>query len=179
MGNYLYLASEAASEAGSEGFGFNFDILETNLINLSILVGLLIFYGRKFVGNILRERRAKIEQEIKDAETRAQEAAASLADAQQKLAQAQAEAEKIRSNAQETAKKSKESILSGAAQEVERIKAAASQEMDSEQAIAIAELRQRIATLALERAESQLKGCLDDPAQKQLVNRSIAQLGGG
>ena len=178
VGN-LYLAAEAAAENGSEGFGLNFNILETNVINLAILIGLLVIYGRKFVGNILSERRAKIEQEIQEAEVRAKDAAAALADAQQKLAQAQAEAEKIRSNAQETAKKTKESILSGASQEVERIKVAANQEMDSEQAKAIAELRQRIAALAIERAESQLRERLDDPAQTQLVNRSIAQLGGG
>ena len=177
MGNFLYLA-EAAVEHSESGFGLNLDILETNLINLGILIGLLLFYGRKFIGNILSDRRAKIEQEIKDAETRAQDSAAALADAQQKLAQAQAEAEKIRKNAEETAKKAKESILSQAGQEVERIKAAASQELDSEQAKVIAELRQRIATLAIERVESQLRERLDDSAQTQLVDRFVAQLGG-
>ena len=175
MENFLYLA-EAAEH--SEGFGLNLDILETNIINLSILIGLLLFYGRKFIGNILSDRRAKIEQEIKEAETRAQDAAAALADAQQKLAQAQAEAEKIRKNAEETAKKAKESILSQAGQEVNRIKAAASQELDSEQAKVIAELRQRIAALAVERVESQLRERLDDSAQTQLVDRFVAQLGG-
>ena len=175
MENFLYLA-EAAEH--SEGFGLNLDILETNIINLSILIGLLLFYGRKFIGNILSDRRAKIEQEIKEAETRAQDAAAALADAQQKLAQAQAEAEKIRKNAEETAKKAKESILSQAGQEVNRIKAAASQELDSEQAKVIAELRGRIAALAIERVESQLRERLDDSAQTQLVDRFVAQLGG-
>lgn len=177
MGNILYLA-EAAVEHSESGFGLNLDILETNLINLGILIGLLLVYGRKFIGNILSDRRAKIEQEIKDAETRAQDAAAALADAQQKLAQAQAEAEKIRKNAQETAQKAKESILAQAGQEVERIKSAASQELDSEQAKVIAELKQRIATLAIERVESQLKERLDHSAQTQLVDRFVAQLGG-
>ena len=175
MGNFLYLA-EAAEH--SDGFGLNLDILETNLINLGIIIGLLLFYGRKFIGNILSDRRAKIEQEIKDAETRAQDSAVALADAQQKLAQAQAEAEKIRKNAEETAKKAKETILSQAGQEVNRIKAAASQELDSEQAKVVAELRGRIATLAIERVESQLKERLDDSAQTQLVDRFVAQLGG-
>ncbi len=43
----LLLATEA-KEAAAEGFGINTDILGTNLFNLSILLGLIIFYGAKF-----------------------------------------------------------------------------------------------------------------------------------
>ncbi|MEM1254426.1 MAG: F0F1 ATP synthase subunit B, partial [Cyanobacteria bacterium P01_H01_bin.21] len=32
-----------ASEEG--GFGLNFDILETNLINLVIIIGVLVYFG--------------------------------------------------------------------------------------------------------------------------------------
>ncbi|NJK69970.1 MAG: F0F1 ATP synthase subunit B, partial [Microcoleus sp. SU_5_3] len=42
MGTVLLLATEASREGG---FGLNFDILETNLINLSIVIGLLFYFG--------------------------------------------------------------------------------------------------------------------------------------
>ena len=102
----LLLAAEASAvhselaEAGEGGFGLNVDILETNIINIAILVGVLFYFGRKVISNILSERRLNIETEIKAAEQRAKEAAAALSDAQQKLTQSQAEAQRIRSSAE-------------------------------------------------------------------------------
>ncbi len=175
MGTVLLLATEASGEGG---FGLNFDILEANLINLIILVGLLFYFGRGFLGNILNERRSAIEEAIKEAETRQKEAAAALAEQQQKLTLAQAEAERIRAAAEENAIAAKEAILAQGAQDVERMKATAGQELEAEQERAIAQLRARVASMALERVESQLKTSLDDSAQHQLIDRSIALLGG-
>src|SRR3712207_3825362 len=115
MGTFSFLATEAAQAAESGGFGLDFNILETNLINLAIIIGVLFYFGRKVVGNVLNERRSRIEQEIRDAEKRQKDAAAALADAQQKLAKAQAEAEQIRAAAEENAKKAREEILAQAA----------------------------------------------------------------
>ena len=80
----LYLA-EAHSEVEG-GFGLNLNILETNLINLSILLGILYFYGSKIVGDILSERRSKIAQQIEEIEQKQKTAAATLANEQEKLA---------------------------------------------------------------------------------------------
>jgi F-type H+-transporting ATPase subunit b len=183
MGTFSFLATaaaEVAAEGGSEGgFGLNFDILETNLINLVIILGVLFFFGRKFLGNILSERRAKIEEAIRDAEKRQKDAAAALADAQQKLAKAQAEAEKIRASAEESAQAARTAILEASLQDVERMKATAVQGLNTERDRAIAELRQRVAALAMERVESQLRDRLDESAQHQLIDRSIALIGGG
>ena len=32
--------------AEAEGFGINTDIFETNILNLSVVIGVLIYYGR-------------------------------------------------------------------------------------------------------------------------------------
>ena len=175
MGTVLLLATEASREGG---FGFNFDVLETNLINLVIIIAVLFYFGRDFLGKILTERRSGIEQAILEAEKRQKDAAAALAEQQQRLTQAQAEAERIRTASEETAKKAKEAILAQAAQDVERMKATAGQELEAEQERAIAQLRSAVVSLALERVESQLKTSLDDSAQNQLIDRSIALVGG-
>jgi len=47
MGTFLLLAAEAHEAAEKGGFGINFDIFEANLINLAILIGVLIYFGRK------------------------------------------------------------------------------------------------------------------------------------
>ncbi len=68
--------------------------------------------------------------------------------------------------------------MAKAQQDVERLKQTAAADLNTEQERAIAQLRQRVATLALQRVESQLKGGIADDAQQSLIDRSIAQLGG-
>ena len=179
MGTLSFLATEAAQAVESGGFGLNLNLFETNLINLGLLIGVLFYFGRKVLGNILGERRSRIEQEVRDAEKRQKDAAAALADAQQKLAKAQAEAEKIRAAAEESAKAAREVILAQAAKDVERLKETAAKDLDTARERAIAELRERVAALAIQRVESQLSDRLDDSAQQHLIDRSIAILGGG
>ncbi len=173
MGNLLL-----ATEAHSGGFGLNFNVFEANLINLTLLVGVLVYFGRGFLGNVLQSRRSRIEEAIAEVEEKQKKAAEALADQQQKLAQAQAEAERIRKAAQENAKAVKEAIAAQSAQDIQRLKETAAQDLNSEQERAIAELKQRIAALALQKVEAQLKECLNESDQQQLIDRSIAQLGG-
>lgn len=167
------LGAEVAEEGG---FGLNFDILETNLVNLLVVFALLIYFGRGFLGKILGDRRSAIEAAIKDAEQRKQAAASALAEQQQKLAQAQGEAAKIRTSAEEGAKAAREAILVKAEQDIQRMRDTAAQEMGSDQERVINELRQRIAIMAMQRAEGELPSRLNDDLQQRLVNSSIAQL---
>lgn len=176
MGNFWLLAH---AEAASKGFGLNLDIFETNIINLVIVIGVLVYFGRGVLGKILAERRENIESTIAEAEKRQKDAAAALAEQQQKLAQAQAEANRIRAEAETKAKAAKEAILAQAKKDVERLQAEAVQDLTASQERAIAQLRQRVTAMALANVESQLKTQLDEAKQQKLVDRSIALLGGG
>ncbi|MBD2022092.1 F0F1 ATP synthase subunit B [Leptolyngbya sp. FACHB-36] len=172
------LGAETAEAAEKHGFGLNFDIFESNLINLSIVIALLVYFGRNFLGKTLGDRRAAIETAIREAEVRRKDAAAALADQQQKLAQAQSEAAKIRSSAEEAAKIARAEILAKAEQDIQRMREVAAQDLSSEQERVITELRQRVVALALQQVESELPTRLNDDNQRQLVNRSIAMIGG-
>jgi F-type H+-transporting ATPase subunit b len=175
----LFLLATELPEAMKEGgFGLNFDILETNLLNLTIVIGLLVYFGRSFLGKSLAERQSRVETMIQEAEQRKKDAAAVLADQQQKLAQAQAEAAHIRMEAEESAKAARAAILAQAEQDVERMRATAAQDVATQQERVMQELRQRIAAMALERVEGQLKAGLNENSQQQLIDRSIAMLGG-
>lgn len=176
MSTFLFLAA-AHSEAES-GFGLNLDILDTNLINLLLLLGILFYYGKPIVSNILSERRAKIAAQIEEIEQQQQQAEKTLAAEQNKLKQAEATAAKIRAEAETNAQQAKANILAQGEKEVERLKAMAGQDLSSEEQRAIAELKQRVATLAMERVQSQLSDVLDEAAQAKLIDKSIAQLGG-
>ena len=119
MGNFWLLAhAEAASEAG---LGLNLDIFETNLINLAIVIGVLVYFGRQVLGKILTERSENIESAIADAEKRQKDAAAALAEQQQNLAEAQAEANRIRAEAETKAKAAKDVILAQAQERCRKV----------------------------------------------------------
>jgi len=173
----LILATETAS-AGEGGFGLNFDIFETNLVNLAILVGIVVYFGRKTLTNILGERRSKIAEEIQEAEARQSQAAAALALEQEKLAQAQSEAERIRQAAEERAAKATAEIEAKTERDIARLRETAEKDLSSEQERVIAELRQQISQLAIAKAEEQLTSRLDNATQERLIDRGIAQLGG-
>lgn len=172
-----WLIAEAGVEAAEEG-GLAANILEANLVNLLIVIGLLVYFGRGFLGKILSERRNDIKAALKEAEERRQKAAAALADEQQKLAQAQQEAARIRTAAEERAVAVKASLLAEAEVEVQRMKEGLSQDLNAERERAIADLRQRVSTLALQKAESELPSRMTDELQTNIINRSIAMIGG-
>ncbi|MBH8560956.1 F0F1 ATP synthase subunit B [Nostoc sp. CENA67] len=185
MGTFLLLAAEAnavgselAEGAAEGGFGLNLDILETNLINLAILIGILFYFGRKVLSNILSERKSNIATAIQEAEGRLKEAQIALSQAQEQLTQAQAEAQRIRKAAEENAQKAKEATLAKAAQDVERLKQTAAADLNTERERALAELRQRVAALALQKVESELRAGIADDVQQAIIERSIAQVGG-
>jgi len=177
MESFLLLATEAA-EISEGGFGLNFDIFESNLINLLIIIGALFYFGRNFLGNILKERKKKIVEAIADAETKVKAGSTALAEAQQNLAQAQIKAGKILKEAEASAQAAKESILLKASQDVEKLKENAVQDLNAEQDRAIAQLRSRIAILALEKVETDLRSNLSSSVQHNLIDQSIALLGG-
>lgn len=175
MGTLILLTAEAAHEGG---FGLNLDILETNIINLAIVIGVLVYFGRDILGKTLSDRRSQIEQSIAEAEGRVKEAAAELAKQQQSLAQAKAEAEKIKAKALETANVTKDAILKQSEQDIARMKANAASDLETLQERVLGELRQRVANMAVQRAEAHLRDQMNDDSQRQLIDRSIAMIGG-
>ena len=68
--------------------GLNLDILETGLINILILVAILVYTGKDFLGSILEERKTNIVKGVQDAEDRLKEANRRLSEAQKQLSQA-------------------------------------------------------------------------------------------
>jgi F-type H+-transporting ATPase subunit b len=154
MLNSLLILATEAQEMGEGGFGINLDFLEANIFNLAILLGIVIYYAPKTLGKTLGDRRSKIAEAIQEAEARQKQTAKTLADEQQKLAQAQAE------------------------QDVARLRETAAKDLGAEQDRVMGELQRRIAALAVEKAEADIKGRLTNNDQDRLIDRCIAQLGG-
>ena len=82
------------AENGS--IGLNLDILETGVLNIAALVGILVYTGRDFLGSILQERKDTIVKSVQDAEDRLDEANRRLSEAQKQLSQAHVVISEIR-----------------------------------------------------------------------------------
>ena len=74
--------------ANEEGIALNLDILETGLLNIIALLGILIYTGKDFLGSLLEERKTTIVKSVQDAEDRLNEAQKRLNEAQKQLNQA-------------------------------------------------------------------------------------------
>ena len=85
MENFTQIFTLLAEE---EGISLNLDILETGVLNIIALVGILIYTGRDFLGSLLEERKATIVKSIQDAEDRLNEAQKRLTEAEKQLSQA-------------------------------------------------------------------------------------------
>jgi F-type H+-transporting ATPase subunit b len=171
------LGAEMA-EAESKGFGLNLNLFETNIINLAIVIGVVVYFLKGALTKTLSERSAAIETALSEAERKQAETAKALTAEQAKLKAAQAEAAQIVEKAKADAVKARETILAKGKADVAAMQAAAAADMGAEEAKVMAQLRQRVAELAMQKAGEALPGRLDSGKQQRLIDRSISTLGG-
>lgn len=175
----LLFAEAAVAEAVEEaGFGFNPDILGSNVINIVVIVAFLVYVSKNVVGGILSERKAEIVKAIESAEARQKGALEELAKQQENLAQAQQEAERIKQQAEATAQKVRDQVMAQAERDIEQQRAAADREIASERARVADRLRRDLVRQALERVEAELPARMDDGTKGRLIDNSIQLLGG-
>jgi F-type H+-transporting ATPase subunit b len=163
--------------ASHGGFGLNLNILDTNLINLVIVIGVLVWFLRGFLGGMLERRRQTILTELNDAEMRLQAANDALVQAQQDLAAAQQKAEQIRADGQARAEAVRSDSERRTIEDMARLKQDAVADLNAEAARVTDLLRREAARQAIEKALATLAGKLDVAAQARLIDQSINTLG--
>ena len=102
--------------------GFNTDIFDTNLINLSLVVGVVVTLGGDALTSALDERRRSILSSLEDANNKFNEAQNLLKSAQTKLEEAKMEALSIEKAAPSEAKMTSDRILEVASNELQRLR---------------------------------------------------------
>jgi len=157
----------------TEGFGLNFNLFETNIINLSLVIFGLYKFLPGFIGGILERRRSAILQDLKDAEHRLEAATKSLDGAKKDLASAEQKAEKIRSDCKLRAEAIRLESEKRTVEEMARIKQGAASDLNAEASRVSTQLRREAARLAIEKALSVLPGKLDENAQDRFLRDSI------
>ncbi|MFN9547668.1 MAG: F0F1 ATP synthase subunit B [Cyanobacteriota bacterium] len=163
--------------ASHGGFGLNFDLFETNIINLAIVIAGLVWFLRGFLGGILERRREAIVHDLREAEERLSAAAAALAEVQKGLGDAQKKAEQIRADGKARADAIRLDSEQRTIEEIARMKQAATSDLANEASRVTDQLRRETALKAIENALAALPGKLDAEAQARLIDQSIQSLG--
>ena len=163
--------------AAEQGIGLNLDILETGLINIIVLIGILIYSGNDFLGSLLEERKTTIAQNVKDAEERLNEAQNRLSEAQKQLNQASVVISEIKADTLTTKKIMLEADAFDARKDLKSRFERALIAFKSKERQIFFEIKEQITSLVLSRTVSRVKETFaqEKPAAK-LINNTIRTL---
>ena len=128
---------------------------------------------------ILRERRARVEQGLADAEQARKDRESAEAERLAALQEARREANDIISRAQKVAQDSRDADIAATKAELERMRERATAEIDAEKQRAIGELRGEVADLALAAASRVVGETISTDRERRLVQEFLAETGTG
>nr|QUG10551.1 ATP synthase CF0 B subunit [Hymenophyllum wrightii] len=158
------------------GFGSNTNILEINLINLILVLGLLFYFGKGVLINLLENRKRTILSTIRDAEDCYKEATERLKQARTRLQQAKIKADEIRVNGLTQMEKEKRDLIDAADEDSKRLEDSKNFTIRFEERRAIEQVRQQVSRLASERALESLNSRLDSDLHLRMIDYHIGLL---
>nr|BDY08431.1 CF0 subunit I [Lysimachia hemsleyi] len=161
--------------AGS--FGFNTDILATNPINLSVVLGVLIFFGKGVLSDLLDNRKQRILNTIRNSEELRGGAIEQLEKARARLRKVEIEADEFRVNGYSEIEREKFNLINSTYKTLEQLENYKNETIHFEQQRAINEVRQQVFQQALEGAIGTLNNCLNNELHLRTISANIGMFG--
>nr|AEX93677.1 ATP synthase CF0 B chain [Doryanthes palmeri] len=161
--------------AGS--FRFNTDILATNPINLSVVLGVLIFFGKGVLNDLLDNRKQRILSTIRNSEELRRGAIEQLERARARLRKVEMEADEYRMNGYSEIEREKVNLINATSYSLERLENYKNETLHFEQQRAINQVRQRVFQQALQGALGTLNSCLNSELHFRTISANIGILG--
>nr|QWW91935.1 ATP synthase CF0 subunit I [Keteleeria fortunei var. cyclolepis] len=157
------------------GFGSNTNILETNIINPSVVLSVLIYFG-KGVSNLLDNRKQKILSTIQNSEELCKVAIDQLEKARVRLREVERIADEIRVNGDSQIEREKEDLIKVASENLEQLEDPKNETVYAEQQRAIDQIRQQVSRQALRRAIGTLNSRLNTELHLRTIDHNIGLL---
>uniref|UniRef100_UPI0030E1CED4 ATPase subunit I n=1 Tax=Adinandra glischroloma TaxID=1007873 RepID=UPI0030E1CED4 len=161
--------------AGS--FGFNTDILATNPINLSVVLGVLIFFGKGVLSDLLDNRKQRILNTIRNSEELRGGAIEQLEKARARLRKVEMEADQFRVNGYSEIEREKWNLINSTYKILEQLENYKNETIHFEQQRAINQVRQRVFQQALQGALGTLNSCLNNELHLRTISANIGMFG--
>nr|QST18765.1 ATP synthase CF0 subunit I [Camellia brevistyla]UKE80940.1 ATP synthase CF0 subunit I [Camellia meiocarpa]USN93736.1 ATP synthase CF0 subunit I [Camellia oleifera var. oleifera]USN93822.1 ATP synthase CF0 subunit I [Camellia oleifera var. oleifera]USN93994.1 ATP synthase CF0 subunit I [Camellia oleifera var. oleifera] len=161
--------------AGS--FGFNTDILATNPINLSVVLGVLIFFGKGVLSDLLDNRKQRILNTIRNSEELRRRAIEQLEKARSRLRKVEMEADQFRVNGYSEIEREKLNLINSTYKTLEQLENYKNETIRFEQQRAVNQVRQRVFQQALQGALGTLNSCLNNELHLRTISANIGMFG--
>nr|YP_009754095.1 ATP synthase CF0 subunit I [Vachellia nilotica subsp. indica]YP_009771317.1 ATP synthase CF0 B subunit [Pterolobium punctatum]QIQ56884.1 ATP synthase CF0 subunit I [Vachellia nilotica subsp. indica]QIT02019.1 ATP synthase CF0 B subunit [Pterolobium punctatum]WBU14955.1 ATP synthase CF0 subunit I [Pterolobium punctatum] len=161
--------------AGS--FGFNTDILATNPINLSVVLGVLIFFGKGVLSDLLDNRKQRILKTIRNSEELREGAIEQLEKARTRLRKVEMEADRFRVNGYSEIEREKLNLINSIYTTLEQLENYKNETIHFEQQRVINQVRQRVFQQALQGALGTLNSCLNNELHLRTISANIGMFG--
>nr|YP_009894003.1 ATPase I subunit [Conringia orientalis]QKK40375.1 ATPase I subunit [Conringia orientalis] len=161
--------------AGS--FGFNTDILATNPINLSVVFGVLIFFGKGVLNDLLDNRKQRILNTIRNSEELREGAIQQLENARARLRKVETEADKFRVNGYSEIEREKLNLIDSTYRTLKQLENYKNETILFEQQRTINQVRERVFQQALQGAIGTLNSCLSNELHLRTINANIGMFG--
>nr|YP_010330663.1 ATP synthase CF0 subunit I [Pilea dolichocarpa]UNY33802.1 ATP synthase CF0 subunit I [Pilea dolichocarpa] len=163
------------SSAGS--FGFNTDIFATNPINLSVVLGVLIFFGKRVLNDLLDNRKQRIWKTIRNSEELRKRALEQLEKARSRLRKVEMEADQFRVNGYSEIEIEKLNLINSTSKTLEQLENYKNETIHFEQQRAIHKVRQRVFQQALQGALGTFNSCLNNELHLRNISTNIGMFG--
>ncbi|CAN6892681.1 unnamed protein product [Brassica oleracea] len=171
--------------AGS--FGFNTDILATNPINLSVVFGVLIFFGKGVnffllnnllsLNDLLDNRKQRILNTIRNSEDLREGAIQQLENARARLRKVETEADQFRVNGYSEIEREKVNLINSTSRTLKQLENYKNETILFEQQRTINQIRERVFQQALQGAIGTLNSCLSNELHLRTINANIGMFG--
>nr|QFU80282.1 CF0 subunit I [Festuca rubra subsp. litoralis]QFU80445.1 CF0 subunit I [Festuca rubra subsp. rubra]QFU80527.1 CF0 subunit I [Festuca rubra subsp. fallax] len=161
--------------AGS--FGLNTDILATNLINLTVVVGVLIFFGKGVLKDLLDNRKQRILSTIRNSEELRRGTIEKLEKARIRLQKVELEADEYRMNGYSDIEREKENLINATSISLEQLEKSKNETLYFEKQRAMNQVRQRVFQQAVQGALGTLNNCLNTELHFRTIRANIGILG--
>nr|YP_010722730.1 ATP synthase CF0 subunit I [Isatis costata]WDW20359.1 ATP synthase CF0 subunit I [Isatis costata]WEG38417.1 ATPase I subunit [Isatis costata] len=161
--------------AGS--FGFNTDILATNLINLSVVFGVLLFFGKGVLNDLLDNRKQRILNTIRNSEELREGAIQQLENARARLRKVETEADQFRVNGYSEIEREKVNLINSTYRTLKQLENYKNETILFEQQRTINQVRERVFQQALQGAIGTLNSCLSNELHLRTINANIGMFG--
>nr|CUA65390.1 ATPase I subunit [Arabidopsis lyrata subsp. lyrata]CZF91217.1 ATPase I subunit [Arabidopsis lyrata subsp. lyrata] len=161
--------------AGS--FGFNTDILATNPINLSVVFGVLIFFGKGVLNDLLDNRKQRILNTIRNSEELREGAIQQLENARARLRKVEMEADQFRVNGYSEIEREKLNLINSIYKTLKQLENYKNETILFEQQRTINQVRERVFQQALQGAIGTLNSCLSNELHLRTINANIGMFG--
>lgn len=158
-----------------ETFHLDWKLLIAQLINFSLVFGVLYFFVFKNLFKTIGERNTKIEKGLKDAEVAVLKLEEAAQEKEAIIIAARKEANEIMKQAKELAEKKKAETVVAAKLEIGKVITEEKERMRQEKAVVLEEIRQESVDLIMSVAEKIIATKLDDNHDQEIIKKMIKQ----